>query len=189
MADTHFTARGLQDSFAAAAAASATGGPLPAHSPQCLGCGPDNPHGHHLEVRRDKDRVLARHVFDTRHVGGPDVAHGGAVAAVLDDLCGFVLYVVGQLAVTRNLSVDYFAPARLNIPYDLSGWLAYRQGRKLFLRTQGHDPDGRLAFSSDAVFLAVTAEHFARANAQNGLFGKHNDPATETSGRDLPGNP
>ena len=86
---------------------------LPAHHPQCLGCGPDNPHGHHLQVWRDGDRVRSRHVFDPRHVGAPGIAHGGAVATVLDDLFGFVLYVVGDLAVTRHLEVGYRAPVLL----------------------------------------------------------------------------
>lgn len=64
---------------------------LPPHHVECLGCGPGNPHGHHLHVRRDGGRVVSEHVFDARHVGAPGIAHGGAVAAVVDDLFGFVL--------------------------------------------------------------------------------------------------
>lgn len=190
MSDPATTIQGWQREFARAAAASADGGPLRAHSPRCLGCGPENPHGHHLEVHRVGDRVLARHVFDARHVGGPGVAHGGAVAAVLDDLCGFVLYVAGQLAVTRHLSVDYVAPARLEVPYDLSGWLAHREGRKLFIRTQGHDPDGELAFNSEAVFLAVAPEHFVRANTPTTTAAATPPPGEPVAGMGhLPGNP
>ena len=50
---------------------------LPPHHPRCLGCGPDNPHGHHLEVRRDGDSVRTGYVFDSRHMGAPGIAHGG----------------------------------------------------------------------------------------------------------------
>lgn len=120
-----------------------------------------------LEVHRDGDRVLARHTFDVRHVGAPGVAHGGAVAAVLDDLGGFVLYVVGELGVTRNLSVDYYAPVRLHVPYQLSGWLDRREGRKLFLRMEGRDQSDQLAFSANALFLVVNTDHFLEANAGN----------------------
>lgn len=90
---------------------------LPPHHPDCLGCGPDNPHGHHVQVRRDGDRVVAEHVFDHRHVGAPGIAHGGAVATVVDDLFGFLLYNVGQPAVTRHLEVDYHAPVWLGRAY------------------------------------------------------------------------
>ncbi len=43
---------------------------LPPHHPDCLGCGPQNPHGHALSVQRDENGVVAHHVFDQRHVGG-----------------------------------------------------------------------------------------------------------------------
>src|SRR3546814_16692324 len=67
---------------------------LPPHHPDCLGCGPQNPHGHALSVQRDENGVVAPRVFDQRHVGAPGIAHGGAVATVLDDLFGFLLYTV-----------------------------------------------------------------------------------------------
>lgn len=73
----------------------ADGAQLPPHHPHCLACGPDNPHGHHLTVRRRGEEVHATHVFDERHVGAPGIAHGGAVATVLDDLFGFLLYLTG----------------------------------------------------------------------------------------------
>lgn len=61
---------------------------LPPHHPQCRGCGPDDPNGHHLTVWWDGERVRARQVFDVRHVGEPGIAHGGAVATVHDHLLG-----------------------------------------------------------------------------------------------------
>ena len=92
---------------------------LPPHHPNCLGCGPENPNGHFLSVRRDGDGVVAHHQFDQRHVGAPGIAHGGAVATVIDDLFGFLLYSVGELAVTRRLELEYLAPALLDTPYIL----------------------------------------------------------------------
>ena len=143
----------------------AADGVLPAHSADCLGCGPDNPHGHQLQVHRDGARVHSRHVFDQRHVGAPGLVHGGAVATVLDDLCGHVLTLIGVLAVTRHLAVNYHAPTRIDTSYELSAWLVRRDGRKLFLRAEGHTPHGQLTFVGDGVFLHVDPEHFARATS------------------------
>lgn len=151
--------------LAAVGAAAREGGVLPAHNPDCLGCGPDNPHGFGLQVVRDGDIVRAEHVFDQRHVGAPGVAHGGAVAAIVDDLCGFVPYVLGLIAVTRHLGVDYRAPVVLDAPYSLAAWLVRRDGRKLFVRAEGHAASGELAFAADALFLEVDSAHFARARA------------------------
>lgn len=135
---------------------------LPAHHPQCVGCGQDNPHGHQLQAWRVGDVVHARHVFDERHVGAPGIAHGGAVATVLDDLFGFVLYVVGDLAVTRHLEVGYRAPVLLDVPYLLDARLDRREGRKLFVSARGTGEDGALVVEAKAVFIVVELQHFSR---------------------------
>ena len=138
---------------------------LPPHHEQCLGCGPDNPHGHHLHVRRLGDAVVADHTFDDRHVGAPGIAHGGGVATVLDDLYGFLLYLVGTPAVTRQLTVDYQAPLLIGTPYRLEARVTSQEGRKLFVAASVTDPDGCQVATSTAVFIKVGVDHFARGKA------------------------
>lgn len=138
----------------------AEGADLPCHHEHCLGCGPDNPHGHHLHVRRHGDGVVADHTFDERHVGAPGIAHGGAVATVIDDLYGFLLYLVGAPAVTRQLTVDYRAPVLIGMPYRLEAHLTSRDGRKIFVAANLTDPDGRPVATSTAVFVTVGVDHF-----------------------------
>jgi acyl-coenzyme A thioesterase PaaI-like protein len=152
--------QGWAQGFSASAATSLHEDGLPAHHQHCLGCGPDNPHGHHLQVWRDGDLVRSRHAFDPRHVGAPGIAHGGAVATVLDDLFGFVLYVVGDLAVTRHLEVGYRAPVLLGVPYLFEAGLDQRQGRKLFVSARGVDEQGALVVEAKAVFIVVDLQHF-----------------------------
>lgn len=136
---------------------------LPPHHDRCLGCGPRNPHGHHLQVWQEEGRVRARHVFDSRHVGAPGIAHGGAVATVLDDLFGFLLYLVGEPAVTRHLKVGYRAPVLLGTPYLLEASVERRDGRKLFVQAEGVDEHGAVVVQSRAVFVIVGLEHFTRS--------------------------
>ncbi len=138
---------------------------LPPHHHRCLGCGPANPHGHHLRAHRCGEGVFAHHVFDERHVGAPGIAHGGAVATVIDDLFGFLLYAVGELAVTRRLDVDYLAPVLLNTPYTLHADLLSRDGRKLELGARVDDRSGRAVATSTALFVVVDPAHFAEAHA------------------------
>lgn len=138
---------------------------LPPHAQDCLGCGPGNPHGHHLQARRSGEGVDAQHVFDKRHVGAPGIAHGGAVATVVDDLFGFLLYVVGELAVTRNLNVEYLAPVRLGVPYQCQAELAQRERRKLFMNARITDQEGSLVVTARALFLTVDIAHFGDEGA------------------------
>lgn len=133
---------------------------LPPHHPHCLGCGPANPHGHQLRVRRDAHGVYAHHSFDSRHVGAPAIAHGGAVATVLDDLFGFLLYTVGELAVTRHLAIDYLAPVLLDTPYTLRSHIHSRAGRKLHLRATIENNHAHVVTTATALFLIVDIDHF-----------------------------
>ncbi|MEU4808044.1 PaaI family thioesterase [Nocardia fluminea] len=136
---------------------------LPPHHPNCLGCGPANPHGHFLTAQRCAGGVVAHHRFDRRHVGAPGIAHGGAVATVVDDLFGFLLYTVGELAVTRHLDLDYLAPVQLDTPYALHAELRSRDGRKLHLGARIEDAGGHLVVTATALFIVVDVKHFLQS--------------------------
>jgi acyl-coenzyme A thioesterase PaaI-like protein len=136
------------------------GAQLPPHHHRCLGCGPDNPHGHHLTVHRRGEEVRATHVFDERHVGAPGIAHGGAVATVLDDLFGFLLYQTGGPAVTRQLEVRYDSPVILGTTYHLAARVLRTEGRKLFVEADLREVGGSLVASASALFLSVDVTHF-----------------------------
>jgi len=137
------------------------GGTLPSHHAQCLGCGAENPHGHHLVVTRDgQDAVAATHTFDARHVGAPGIAHGGAVATVFDDLYGFLLYSIGELAVTRKLEVEYLGRVLLDVEYTLRATIAERAGRKIHMAATLEGTTGLLVARSNALFVTVDIDHF-----------------------------
>lgn len=138
------------------------GSELPPHHDHCLGCGADNPHGHHLRAVRQGDGVQAEHTFDDRHVGAPGIVHGGAVATVIDDLYGFLLYLEGGPAVTRQLVVDYRAPVLIGTTYLLAARVTRREGRKLFVAADVTDLKGQPVASSTALFVKVGVEHFVQ---------------------------
>jgi uncharacterized protein (TIGR00369 family) len=138
------------------------GATLPPHHERCLGCGPDNHSGHRILVHRRGDRVSADHLFDDRHVGAPGVVHGGAVATVLDDLFGFLPYLLGTPAVTRQLTVDYLSPVLAGVTYKMEARVTSREDRKFFASATLANPDERTVATSSAVFVMVGFEHFAR---------------------------
>jgi acyl-coenzyme A thioesterase PaaI-like protein len=135
---------------------------LPPHHDQCLGCGPDNPHGHHLVVHRRGEEVHAVHVFTQSHVGAPGIAHGGAVATVIDDMFGFLLYLTGAPAVTRQLEVRYDAPVLLGTSYELAARVVRKEGRKLFVEAEIGEAGRPLVAYASALFLEVDISHFER---------------------------
>src|SRR5262249_37945636 len=71
-------------------APSATEAPVTPHGPRCFGCGPENAHGLQIAHARDGDEVVSRVTPGAVFEGGPEVIHGGLVAAILDDALGVV---------------------------------------------------------------------------------------------------
>lgn len=139
---------------------------LPPHSPDCAGCGPQNPSGLHLRAVSTVSGVEAVHRFDEAQVGAPGIAHGGAVALAFDDLFGFALYTVGSLAVTRSLTIEYHAPFWLHRPYTFCAYVAQREGRRLLLHAEAWGDTGQKAGSAEATFVLVGPGHFAAGAGQ-----------------------
>lgn len=139
---------------------------LPSHHTNCVGCGENNPHGHHLQARRFGDGVDAVHTFDRRHEGAPGIAHGGAVATVIDDLYGFLQYLVGGPAVTRRLEIEYLRPVLLGVPYSLHARLISRDERRLHVQAGIVDPKDTTVVTSTATFVLVDISHFTAAYSE-----------------------
>lgn len=136
-------------------------GSLPAHHPNCLGCGPENPAGMGLRLRVEGDRIRGDVRFDRLQEGAPGFAHGGAVATVLDDALGSVLILLRRPAVTAKLDVDFRSPALLGHDLKVEGWSERVDGRKLHLAGRLLDGETVVA-EAHALFIAVDLEHFRR---------------------------
>ena len=135
-------------------------GSLPPHYPTCFGCGPESEVGLQVVARKVGEQIRSTYTFSTRHAGAPGIAHGGTVAALVDDVCGFLLFVVQQPAVTRKLEVEYLKPVLIGVPYDLVAKVDRHEGRKLFVSCEGRNPDGELTFRGGGLFLVVDVSHF-----------------------------
>ncbi|WP_320670150.1 PaaI family thioesterase [Patulibacter defluvii] len=137
-------------------------GSIPEHHPHCLGCGSENPAGMHLRTRLDGEVVRGEVTFDRRQQGAPGIAHGGAVATVLDDALGSVLVVLETPAVTANLNVSFRAPTLLHQPLHVEARVVERDGRKLHLSARLMDEQDTTLAEATALFLAVDVVHFTQ---------------------------
>jgi acyl-coenzyme A thioesterase PaaI-like protein len=151
-------------------------GYLPAHYPSCFGCGPDSPWGLHVEVQLVDGEIHATHTFVDEHAGAPGIAHGGMVAALVDDVCGFILFIIREPAVTRKLEVEYLRPVLIGVPYTMVARVDRHEGRKVFVSCEGHDPDGVLTFRGNAFFLVVDLSHFDQAARDRAAHNPGADP-------------
>lgn len=97
---------------------------------KCFGCGPDHPDGLYVRGFRTLDGVLSPIVVARRYEGPPGAAHGGIVAAYMDEILGAAAFgATGKVAVTGELTVRYLAPAPLETPLLGRGRLVADHGR------------------------------------------------------------
>ena len=102
-------------------------------NPHCFCCGAANPVSFGLEVHADGTALLGAARLDHRHEGAQGAAHGGALAALMDEMLGDLSSHIGRPAVTASLTIDFRAPIKLPRTIELRAWCERIEGRKLFL--------------------------------------------------------
>lgn len=128
--------------------------------------GASSPYGLDLELHRHGDEIEALVTLRSAHEGAPNRSHGGVVAALFDDVFGFVLGVIHEAAFTGDLYIRYQAPTPLFRPLSCRVRLADRDGRKIHLAGELTDVEsGTVVATARATFIAVDREMFARQTA------------------------
>ncbi len=91
---------------------------------------------------QDDGSVAAQVVIDERHEGPPGYAHGGALAAMLDEAMGAAVWFSGTRVAAVHLGFDYRRAVPLGVEVHVSGWVEHREGRKVFTSGVIRLPDG-----------------------------------------------
>ena len=68
--------------------------------------------------------------FDERHQGGPGIAHGGLVAAALDEACGLLATWHRFPSVTARIFVRFRRPVHINRDLHVRAWVARTRARR-----------------------------------------------------------
>ncbi|MGB8858414.1 MAG: PaaI family thioesterase [Ilumatobacteraceae bacterium] len=123
-----------------------------------------SPWGLDLTLRRDGDEAVAALTLRAAHEGAPGRCHGGIVAALFDDVYGFVLSILAQSAFTGELSVRYEAGVPIGVPLECRVRLSERSGRKLHM-TGELSAAGQVLARSKATFIAIDPSAFGSTSA------------------------
>ena len=116
--------------------------------------------GHRLSVRyyqRDDDLALrAKVIFGPGTQGPPDHAHGGSMAAMLDEAMGGAAWMAGHPVVAANLNIAFRRMLPLNTPCFVEAQVNSVEGRKVGTRGSIVSRDGGTVFSEgEALFITL----------------------------------
>lgn len=121
--------------------------------------GQSNPMAADLDYEYGDQEVVVRTTLGAMYEGAPGRAHGGMVAALFDDITGFVLPLAGTAGYTGQLTVRYHRPVPIGTPLEFRARIEGREGRKLSVTADCHAGDERVA-SAEALFITVDLERF-----------------------------
>ena len=121
---------------------------------QCFGCGPGHPTGLHVRCFRTAEGVISPIIVPGQYSGPPGAAHGGIVAAYLDEVLAAAVHLATtRSAVTGELTVRYVKPVPVERPILGKGSLVADHGRYV-------DVEGRLEELGTGTVLATARARF-----------------------------
>jgi acyl-coenzyme A thioesterase PaaI-like protein len=131
------------------------------HTPYCWGCGSEAEQGLGVVPRLDGTSVVADLEFARRFEGGPGTVHGGAIAAFMDDLLGYVPVIYGAPRVTAKLDTNFISPVPIGVTVHGTGWISRIEGAKLWAEGTIELNEKILAETS-ALFVEIDSGHYPR---------------------------
>ena len=106
--------------------------------------------------RTPEQQVRAKAIFGPRTQGPPGCAHGGSMAALLDEAMGFAVWCSGRVGISADLRVQYRNPLRLPQRCVAEARVERIEGRKLWTRARLHDVGGGTLYAeAEAIFVEL----------------------------------
>lgn len=123
-----------------------------------------DPDGSRLQVRyfrREADGALVARVrFGPGAKGPPGHAHGGSMAAVLDEAMGLAAWLAGHSVVAAGIEVDFRRPLPLGSVTTVETEIARVDGRKVRTRGRILGADGSPVAEGRGLFVAIPEGRF-----------------------------
>jgi uncharacterized protein (TIGR00369 family) len=113
----------------------------------CFACGTLNTHGLQLELHAGGDRCWVETTLTDRFQGWDEIAHGGIICTILDEVMAWALVDHDLWGVTARMSVDFKRPVRIGRPIRA-------EGRVVEVRKRLVDAEGELLDAIDGTLLA-----------------------------------
>lgn len=111
-------------------------------------------------VRAGDGRLVGRAWFGPGAQGPPGHAHGGSIAAVLDEAMGAAAWLAGHLVVAVRLDTSFRKMLPLGTDALLEAWVEGVDGRKIRAHGRLLGADGEIFSEADGLFVEIDGERF-----------------------------
>jgi acyl-coenzyme A thioesterase PaaI-like protein len=122
----------------------------------CFACGTLNRNGLQLRLHVDGGRCWTSLAIPSRFQGWDEIAHGGIVATILDEVMAWSLVDHDNWGLTARMTVDYKRPVPLDEAILAEGWIV--EARRRLITTAGRITDvasGSVLATAEATYVAA----------------------------------
>lgn len=138
---------------------------LPSHYTHCMACGVEHPAPLRVALFADEGvSVRGEYTVTELHQGAPGIAHGGVLAAVMDELLGSLNWLLMAPAVTYRLDTTFHRPVPVGTMLVLAARVVEVSDNRVFCEGEGRlgAADGPVAVRAKGEFRQVSPEHFRK---------------------------
>lgn len=134
---------------------------------RCFACGELNEHGLHLVLHAQDEQCWSEITLTDSFQGWDGIAHGGIIAAILDEVMAWALIDHDAWGLTARMTVDFKRPVRIGVPIRAEGWLV--DVRRRVMTTGGRildGNDGEVLATAEATYVAAPESRKAELKAR-----------------------
>ena len=127
--------------------------------------------GNRFRLRYFQDRehnLVARVWFGPVTEGPPAHAHGGSIAAVLDEVLGLAAWAAGHPIVVGNLNISFRQLLPIQTVVQVNTRLVSVKGRKITVCGEVCSLEGKVYATGEALCIEINADHVKSGAAQAG---------------------
>lgn len=127
--------------------------PISEHGP-CYICGTENPHSVGLTWYAKEDgSIFSEFTLTIKQQGPLGHIHGGASAAVLDEVIGVAIWRAGYNVAVVNMELNFRQAIPVDSTVTVEARMTGKEGRKVFGTGEIYLPDGSVAVSCTGIYV------------------------------------
>lgn len=144
----------------------------------CFACGTLNEQGLGLEIHVEPRRAWVESTLEPRFQGWDDIAHGGIIATILDEVMAWSLAGEDNWGVTARLALEYRKPVPVGVPIRADGWITTARRRLISTEASLRDArDGTLLAAATGTYVAADEARKRELRERYGWQPRQPEPA------------
>ena len=136
----------------------------------CFACGTLNTHGLGLVIHVEPRRAWVDVELDRRFQGWDDIAHGGIICTILDEVMAWSLAGEDNWGVTARMQVEFRKPVPIGQPIRAEAWIT--RARRRVIDTEARLTDGTagpVLATATGVYVAADESRKAELRERYGI--------------------